>query len=248
MREIDAVAFDLDGTLYPNYRFYMRVLPFVVKERRLMTAFKKARELLHTIQADDDLYGEDFYTAQAFLMAREENPAAGDTETARMRLRVERLIYRGWEPIFKKVKLFPHVKETLTALKNLDLKMGLLSDFPPEQKVEYLGLEGLFDVVVCSEETGRLKPDPTPFLVLAEKLAVSPDRILYVGNSRCFDAEGAVGAGMKAALKVSFLKDIVQKSRASAARASKNFHDYRYLYNYVLSLLKITENERDRWQ
>jgi putative hydrolase of the HAD superfamily len=222
--EIAAVAFDLDGTLYPNYRFYIRLIPFVLRERRLLGALGKARKRLRgspRLPAE----GGPFYDIQARFMAEilRDEPGA-------VRERTERLIYRGWEPLFRKVKLFPHVKETLAALRGGGLKLGLLSDFPPERKLEYLGLGGLWDTVLCSEAVGRLKPDPAPFRALAEKLALPPGRILYVGNSASYDMAGAKGAGMRAALVGSPL----QKSRRRRGGADFVFSDYRQLQKYVI--------------
>jgi len=53
-----------------------------------------------------------------------------------------------------------------------------------------------------SEETGALKPSPVPFLALADALGVSPDRMLYVGNSVSSDVQGASAVGMKTACVV----------------------------------------------
>ncbi|MDR2794069.1 MAG: HAD family hydrolase [Treponema sp.] len=231
MLEIDAVAFDLDGTLYPNYRFYVRLIPFAVQEYRLLHAFGKARSILRSVRVGDPLYEQEFYETQAFLMARIFNRNADQSETAAMRKEIERLIYRGWEPVFKNVRLFPHVPEVLSALKRKGLKLGLLSDFPPEQKLKFLGLSGIWDAVLCSEETGRLKPDPKSFMALSEKLGVHPARILYVGNSKRYDVAGATRTGMKTALKVPFLLKCFNKPFDE-----KNFvfYDYRYLFDYVI--------------
>jgi putative hydrolase of the HAD superfamily len=217
-----------------------------------MNMFGKARKVLHGARAEDPLSGGDFYTAQAYLMARERNPDAGEDETAAMRLTVERLIYRGWEPIFKKVRLFSGVVDTLSAIRRAGLKLGLLSDFPPERKLEYLGLGGLWDAALCSEVVGRLKPDPAPFFALAAALGTPPERVLYVGNSRRYDVAGAAGAGMKTALKVPFTlfnAPFLEKSGGNFV-----FPDYRHLYDYVVSsnqsekTERSAQNERGRWQ
>jgi putative hydrolase of the HAD superfamily len=231
MLEIDAVAFDLDGTLYPNYRFYLRILPFAVKEHRLLHAFGKARAILRATRVGDPLYEQEFYEAQAFLTAHLLDSNASHADTAAMRQRIETCIYRGWEPVFKNIRLFPHVPETLAALKRKGLKLGLLSDFPTKRKLAFLGLSEIWDVALCSEEIGRLKPDPKPFMALAEELGTTPKRVLYVGNSRRYDIAGAAHAGMKTALKIPFLLQSFSKPINS-----KNFVfcDYRYLFNYVL--------------
>ncbi|MDR0557635.1 MAG: HAD family hydrolase [Treponema sp.] len=232
MLEIDAVAFDLDGTLYPNYRFYLRILPCVVKERRLLRAFGKARSILRATKVGDPLYEQEFYEAQAFLTACILDGEAARVETEAMRQKIETRIYRGWEPVFKNIRLFPHVPETLAALKRQGLKLGLLSDFPPERKLAFLGLSEIWDTVLCSEEIGRLKPDAKSFMALAEELGTTPGRVLYVGNSRRYDIAGAAHAGMKTALKVPFF---LQSFSKPINNKNFIFCDYRYLFNYVVT-------------
>jgi putative hydrolase of the HAD superfamily len=223
---LDAIAFDLDGTLYPNYRFYSRLLPFALKEQRLFRAFGKARSVLHALPPNDPLLQKPFYEAQARLVAE-----ILGTEAAALKEKIEQLIYRGWEPLFKKVRLFSSVRETLAAFKAGGLKLGLLSDFPPHRKLEYLKLTGLWDTVICSEVIGRLKPDPASFRELARSLGTQPERVLYVGNSVRYDVAGAKNAGMQTALKTSFFLKTVRKPRVNA---DFTFSDYRQLLEYVL--------------
>ena len=40
---IDAVAFDIDGTLYPNSALYRRMIPFFLTNVRFMLAFGEVR-------------------------------------------------------------------------------------------------------------------------------------------------------------------------------------------------------------
>jgi putative hydrolase of the HAD superfamily len=229
-KDISAVAFDLDGTLYPNYRFYLRLVPFILKEQRLLRALGKARSILRRKNREEggapSPPADPFYQLQSRVMA---DILKDDPE--RVKNKTETLIYRGWEPIFTRIKLFPHVRETLRALRAAGLKLGLLSDFPPEFKLENLKLEGFWDTVLCSEMTGRLKPDPVPFLELARRLGFPPGEILYVGNSVSYDIIGAKKLGMKAALVVPRLWTI----KGSPGGADFVFHDYRQLRNYVLS-------------
>jgi putative hydrolase of the HAD superfamily len=216
-KDLDAVAFDLDGTLYPNYRFYLRLVPFIFKEHRLLMAMGKARDALRKAAHEGR-----FYDLQARIMAE---ILRDDPE--RVKAKTERLIYRGWEPFFRDVKLFEGVRETLEDFRSAGLKLGLLSDFPPEKKLEYLDIDKLWDVMLCSELTGRLKPDPAPFLELSRELGVPCDRILYVGNSVAYDVVGARGVGMKTAL-------IAPRFRKNAP-ADFVFSDYRQLRRYVLT-------------
>lgn len=225
--DIKAVAFDLDGTLYPNHSLYRRLLPFVLKEWRLLAAFGRARDIIRAEQEQRrqdaaSCPGGGYYGLQARLTAKLLRAAPEPVQE-----KIERLIYRGWEHHFKKIKLFPHVAQTLAALRQAGLKLGLLSDFPPETKLEYLGITGFWDAVLCSERTGALKPAARPFLELACALGLAPEQVLYVGNSRRCDIRGARQAGMRAALVTGRLS-----FRRSAA--DYTFHDYRQLRDFVL--------------
>jgi putative hydrolase of the HAD superfamily len=219
----DGVAFDLDGTLYPNYRLYRLLLPFIFKEHRLLRALGAARKRL---RAGAVHAGSDFYDTQADIMGELLNT---DRETAKEK--TERLIYRGWEPLFTRVRLYPQVAECLTRLRHAGLKLGLLSDFPPEKKIAALGLRGLWDAVVCSETVGALKPHPAPFLELARALDAPPEKLLYVGNSVEYDIIGAKKSGMRAALIMPLFKPF-QKNRRN--NADFIFSRYQKLCDYVL--------------
>ncbi|MCL2214832.1 MAG: hypothetical protein FWC06_06435 [Treponema sp.] len=47
---------NLDGTLYPNYRLNVRLLPFIIKEGRFLSAFSKARKIIRREQAEGGLF------------------------------------------------------------------------------------------------------------------------------------------------------------------------------------------------
>jgi putative hydrolase of the HAD superfamily len=236
-KKFAALAFDLDGTLYPNYRFYIRLAPFVLREQRLLRAFGKARNRL---RAGEGKEGDgDFYGRQARLMAEILNEPLEELEE-----KVRRLIYKGWEPIFKKIKLYPHAVETLKALRAAGIKLGLLSDFPPEEKLKNLGISELWDTVLCSEILGALKPDPLPFAGLARSMGLPAEKILYVGNSFSYDVGGARKAGMGAAwIRFGRKKNSIPKAAGTKAgmravgrpAADFVFSDYRQLRDYVLS-------------
>lgn len=222
-RPIRAVAFDLDGTLYPNRRFYVRLIPFLLKHHRLLAAMGKARNWMR-----EEGHGSSFFEEQSRIMASilGRDPAQVHEET-------ETLIYRGWEPLFKGLELFPHVRETLDSLSDAGLPLGLLSDFPPDTKLRYMELDSYFPVVLGSEACGRLKPDPLPFNTLASALGFDPGEILYVGNSISYDVKGARGAGMQTALVAGRLSRAFNP-RIRRCGADFIFSDYRQLKKFVV--------------
>ena len=219
------MAFDLDGTLYPNYRFNIRLLPSLFKYWRLLSAFGKARKQLRIEQENQDFPSiYDYQTQKTAEFMRK--PADQIKE------KIEKFIYKDWDRHFLKIKLFSHVKEVLTEFKAAGLKLAVLSDLPPEKKLKNLGLEGFWDTVLCSEKTGRLKPAARPFIELSNSLKIPAMQILYVGNRFDYDIIGASRAGMKTALIV---KNTAKKPYPEGkVKTDFLFNNYRQLYDYVL--------------
>jgi putative hydrolase of the HAD superfamily len=228
-RNFKAVAFDLDGTLYPEYSLNVRLIPFALMHGPLLAAFAKARTIIRREQeqaldeAQLSVPRCSFYDRQAQITAKILNAPPDQIKE-----KIDRLIYTGWTRHFTKIKPFPHAKEILDELRAAKFKLGLLSDFPPRVKLEKLGLSGYWDIVLCSEDCGALKPAARPFEERARALGCPPEQILYVGNSPRYDVEGAKRAGMKTALKTSFF------APKKNGGADFTFSDYRKLRDFML--------------
>ena len=52
-----------------------------------------------------------------------------------------------------------------------------------EQILARVGLAGMFDTIVASEDTTRHKPDPDPFLEAASRLGATPERCVVWEDS-----------------------------------------------------------------
>jgi putative hydrolase of the HAD superfamily len=225
LQNIAAVAFDIDGTLYPNYRFYLRVLPRVFSCPRLLLAFIKTRRKIRLMDAS-----ENFYDLQAALCAEELGLAKRNESVQEVKTLITEKIYSDWEKLFAGVKPYPHVRTCLNMFKAQGLKLAVLSDFPLGSKLIHLGLDGFWDAELCSERLGALKPHAVPFRSLTECLDLPPQQILYVGNSPAYDIAGAKNMGMGTALRgcrPGF-------SLNSDGAADFTFTDYRQLQKYVL--------------
>ena len=194
--DIEAVAFDIDGTLYPEWEFYILVFPFVLTHFPLMNAFRKVRNDVRRYQEEHpNEKQEDFFDFQAELLSIR---LKKDKESVKRELKTS--IYDGWKSLFSKIKPHKHVVEVVEELKRRNFKIALLSDFITEQKGNVWGMLPHFDVVLSSENVGALKPSHFPFIALSKELNVSCDKILYVGNSIKYDVKGAKAVGMKTAL------------------------------------------------
>ena len=63
-----------------------------------------------------------------------------------------------------------------------------------------LGLATPFETVVHSAGVGAAKPDPRPFQVALERLELSPDDCIHIGDDVVSDGQGAAAAGLRAIL------------------------------------------------
>ena len=93
-------------------------------------------------------------------------------------------------------------EETLEVLEKLKekYKLALLSNGSStvqHNKIDHVGIEKHFDVVVVSGDVGIHKPDPKLFEYTLEKLNVKADEALMIGDVFSTDILGAVRAGIK---------------------------------------------------
>ena len=130
LSEIKAVAFDIDGTLYRTWKFNIR-MPFhffihcffFLKYGLVRNELRK-KEISGNIQQ-----------IQAEMMAKRLkcSPEKAISE-------LDRIVYSGLEKKFETIKPCKGVVEFIKKLKDKGYKIGILSDFPPEQKGEICGL------------------------------------------------------------------------------------------------------------
>lgn len=218
--EIEAVAFDIDGTLYAQWRIHFAAVFHYITRPFFFLKYGLVRHEMHGMEVLSD-----FRRVQAEKMARRLHCS---TEKALEKL--DKNVYSGLKKYFVNMPCLPDVPETFRKFKEAGLKIALLSDFPPEQKGEIWGLKPYCDEILGTEALGALKPDPYSFLKMAEKLGVAPEKILFVGNSRKYDVKGSKSAGMKCAYLLPFGK----RHKKSVKDADFCFSTYRQLQNFVL--------------
>ncbi len=187
--EIEAVAFDIDGTLYPQWKLHIRAIFNYVFHCIFYLHYGIVRSKMHGIKP-----AANFMDLQAQKMAERVRKSPEEVQK-----KLDRIVYKGLAPYFNHIPCYKNVPETFKKLKEAGLKIALLSDFPPEQKGEIWGIKKYCDVILGTEALGALKPDSYSFIKMAEQLGVEPSKILYVGNSYKYDVVGAHNAGMKTA-------------------------------------------------
>jgi putative hydrolase of the HAD superfamily len=96
---------------------------------------------------------------------------------------------------------FPGLTQMLADLRTLGLKLGLVTNgWEQIQRgvIRALNLEPCFDVILISETEGVRKPDARIFQRALERLEVAADRALFVGDHPVNDIDGAQQVGMRA--------------------------------------------------
>lgn len=88
--------------------------------------------------------------------------------------------------------------ETLSELRSLGCKISLLSDCPLEVPLLWpeTPFAALMDAAVFSCDEKITKPSPDLYRLACQRLGVSPDRCLYVGDGGSFELTGAADFGM----------------------------------------------------
>ena len=84
------------------------------------------------------------------------------------------------------IELFPHIEHTIAALKSKGLDLGLVTSRTHDELNNDFALGeiiGNFDTIICVTDAPRPKPNPDPLLVYLERCGLSPDEVLYIGDS-----------------------------------------------------------------
>ena len=93
----------------------------------------------------------------------------------------------------------PHLKQTVEALRDMGIRMGVISNIistsvVPHFLAEY-GIEDAMECVVLSSATGIRKPDPEIFRVAERAMNLKPEQLAYVGDTISRDVRGVRNAG-----------------------------------------------------
>jgi HAD superfamily hydrolase (TIGR01549 family) len=194
-----AVLFDVDGTLYrqaPLRRALLwRLLGAYVSHpwrgigvARALRAYRRAQELLRG--------AEDFAGG---LAERQVELGAELCGASRDEVKALAARWMEEEPLALLARCRrPGLVEFLEAATESGIRLAACSDYPLEAKLEAMGVRRYFSVVVSAQDADvqRFKPDPRGLEVALERLGVSRDGALYVGDRPDVDAAAAARAGL----------------------------------------------------
>lgn len=103
-------------------------------------------------------------------------------------------------------RFMPHALDTLAMLKERDIKIGLISNtgvtpgFAFRLWLEEKKIASCFHTMLFSDEVGVLKPNTLIFEIMAFRMGLPPEEILFIGDMPTVDYEGARAAHFQAYL------------------------------------------------
>ena len=118
--EIKAVAFDIDGTLYPQWKIHLSAVFSYACHIIFYLYYGLVRNEMHRIDRV-----ENFRAVQAEKMAAFMHCSAQEAES-----KLNAVVYDGLKKNFEKIPCYKDVPETFIKFKEAGLKLALLSDFP----------------------------------------------------------------------------------------------------------------------
>jgi putative hydrolase of the HAD superfamily len=193
MRDVQAIIFDLDDTLW-------EVGPVIVRAEHAMLAFLAERYPrvleLHSLESMRDV------RARMAL----EHPAMRHDFTW---LRLESLRHHAREAGYPEsmaqetFEVFYRARNDVTlyddvmpALEQLHTRFRLFAVSNGNADLATIGLARYFEHALAAREAGMLKPDPRIFGLLLHRAGLDTSQVVHVGDDAVADVEGARRAGV----------------------------------------------------
>jgi HAD superfamily hydrolase (TIGR01509 family) len=196
-----AVLFDVDFTLIApgpmfraeGYRTFCARHGMHVDASQFERAVASAAALLDGL--GDTRYDAEIFVAYTRRIIEQMGGAGTNLDIC------AREIYDEWAAC-QHFELYDEVPAVLRGLAEQGLRVGLISNSHRclESFQSHFELRGLVHATVSSPDHGLMKPHPSIFAETLRRLGVPPAEALMVGDSIRDDVEGALRAGMRAAL------------------------------------------------
>ena len=143
-----------------------------------------------------------------------------------------------WEVTHYHRALRPHVREMLEGLKDLGMKLGVISNTASLYQVfdilkEY-GIRDYFQDVTLSSVTGYRKPNPNIFMISLHQVQSDPAHCAYVGDTISRDVIGPIRMGFGATFHIdSYLTRLKDTHVSPDVKATYNIQDIYEVYTIL---------------
>jgi putative hydrolase of the HAD superfamily len=186
---INAVLFDLDGTLFDRDATVAGILAWQIHAFSSAIG-ERAVEFRNRVTALDEHGHRDkreVYTTIALEFGFDA-PV------------VEQLITTFWSEYPQHCRLGIGVMDTLTELRRRGKRLGIVTNgtaAAQQATIDALGIRDAVDAILISEIEGIRKPHPDLFHRAAAQVGVTPNECCFVGDHPAVDVAGADAAGLQ---------------------------------------------------
>jgi len=184
---VDAVIFDLDGTLIDSIDIYFAIVKNALQKLQLPAVSR----------------------SQILAAAESENFKWELVLPKEVLKRKRAIIDEAWAVINEiapqmfadNVELIRGADRTVKYIASNGIKIGLATSTQRRylkikmQPLKHAGVDQLFDVIITSDDVAKRKPDPDPLLACAKQLDLQPANCVYVGDTAT-DMKAGKTAGM----------------------------------------------------
>ena len=186
--KVEAVIFDLDGTLIDSIDIYFSIVEKTL-ERLNLPAISRSR-ILAAAESED--FKWELVLPQDVLTSK------------------EKIVDEAWAVIKEiapqmfsdNLDLIPGADCIVENLSSNGLKIGLVTSTQRkylETKMQPLkngGVDTLFEAIITSDDVEKRKPAPDPLLACAQQLDMKPENCVYIGDTTT-DIKAGKAAGMR---------------------------------------------------
>jgi FMN phosphatase YigB (HAD superfamily) len=196
---LKALLFDLDGTLYPLRPVRIAVLRNLIVSHlpRITSAFRTMRALAAYRRSQDLLRRAEFSS-----IALRDAQLRTASQLCNLPVEFVARCVSDWMEEGP-LKVLPRYVRTdlvrvLQFAKKSGIRTAVCSDYPAGPKIAALGLTEWFDLIASAQdpEVGEFKPSPKILQFALERLGVSPEQALYIGDRPEVDGAAAKRAGI----------------------------------------------------
>lgn len=195
-KQYDAILFDLDDTILDFAASEIHALDFLhtyhfgsyIAKEEFVAVFRRINKELWD-EVNRNLLHPSVLKVKRFEMLLEEMGVSFNIEEIRALYETHLASTIFW---------LEGAEKALLSLRKI-FKMGIITNglsSVQNKKYELMKGDELFDCFLISEEVGFSKPHPRIFEMAIEKMGVSKEKILMVGDSLDSDYKGALNAGI----------------------------------------------------
>ena len=186
--KVEAVLFDLDGTLIDSAPIYYQIIDIVFERLGVPPVSR------HTLQEamDDGDFDWDYVLPDPMKSRKEELIAEA-----------RKIIDDIAPPMFRRqIKLIPGAAEICKKIAAQGMKIGLVTSTPTDYisvkltPLREAGVENLLQVIITADDVVNKKPHAEPLIKGSKDLSVAIENCVYVGDTRV-DIRSGNAAGMK---------------------------------------------------